>query len=101
MYVPTERADKLIRIFPSLLYISIEGRWMMMAEAVLSQTRLRLLFETGMDDTGKPTFKTKTFNNIKKTANANELHSTATALAGLSNYILDSVERNDSYDIVE
>lgn len=71
-----------------------------MAEAMLSQTRLRLLFEIGTDDNGKSIIKTKTFNNIKSTATAGELFSTATALASLSKDVLDAVERNDNYEIV-
>lgn len=71
-----------------------------MAEAMLSQTRLRLLFEIGTDDNGKSIIKTKTFNNIKSTATAEELFSTATALASLSKDVLDTVERNDNYEIV-
>lgn len=71
-----------------------------MAEAMLLESRLRLLFETGIDEKGNPTFKTKTFNNVKKTATADQLHATAMAIASLSDYLLDSVERNDSYDII-
>lgn len=71
-----------------------------MAEAMLSQSRLRLVFETGVNEDGEPTFRTRTFNNIKKSATPDELYSTATTLASLSDYSLDSVQRTDSYDIV-
>lgn len=72
-----------------------------MAEAMLSQSRLRLQFKTGINEKGDPTYKTKTFNNIKSTATATQLFSTAMALGSLSQYDLNSVERNDSFDIVE
>ncbi|MBA4538394.1 DUF1659 domain-containing protein [Bacillus aquiflavi] len=71
-----------------------------MAEANLLDSRLRLVFEAGVDDDGKPIFKAKTFNNIKKTAGANELYEAAQAISALCNYSLDSIERSDNYDIV-
>lgn len=72
----------------------------MMADAVLVESRLRLLFKTGEDEEGNAIVKTKTFNKVRKSATADQLHAIALALASLSNYSLESVERNDSLDIL-
>jgi hypothetical protein len=39
-----------------------------MATAVIATSRLRLVFQAGMDDDGKPLLKAKTFSNIQKSA---------------------------------
>ncbi|KAB2336551.1 DUF1659 domain-containing protein [Cytobacillus depressus] len=71
-----------------------------MAQALMIDTKLRLRFETGLNDKGEPIFKTKTLGNVKNTATADQLHQAAQAIASLSNDLLASVVRNDSFDIV-
>lgn len=71
-----------------------------MAMATLAATKLRLTFSTGVDSTGAPVYKVKTFNNIKKEATTDQLFQTAQALGVLSNDPLNSVERNDTSDVV-
>lgn len=72
----------------------------MMAEAMILDSRLRLLFETGLNDKGEPIYKTKTYSNIRKDATADQLSQAAKALAGLSNFPLAGVERADNFEIV-
>jgi len=71
-----------------------------MAQAVLAKTVLRLVFEKGMDEKGKPVFKAKTFTNVKKDATTDQLHQAAQAMASLCNDPLNSIERNDSNEII-
>ncbi|PLR75202.1 hypothetical protein CU633_22350 [Bacillus sp. V3-13] len=71
-----------------------------MAQAMLMESRLRLVFETGVNEKGEPVFKTKTYSNVKKEATPDQLHQTALALAGLCADPLSSVERSDSVDII-
>lgn len=71
-----------------------------MAQANLATTKLRLTFEVGMDEKGAPVYKTKTFNNIKTGATTDQIFQTANAIAALCTDTLNSVERNDSLDIV-
>ncbi|NHM32311.1 DUF1659 domain-containing protein [Neobacillus terrae] len=71
-----------------------------MAQAMLAITRLKMVYDAGMDDNGKPLYKTKTFNNVKKDATADQLLQTARALAALSNEPLSTVERIDSSEII-
>lgn len=72
----------------------------MMAEAMIMDSRLRLLFETGLNDKGEPIYKTKTYSNIRKDATADQLSQAAQALGGLSNFPLAGVERSDNFEIV-
>ncbi|SEN88425.1 Protein of unknown function [Mesobacillus persicus] len=71
-----------------------------MAQAMLKNSRLTLVFETGMNEKGEPIFKGKSYANVQKEATADQLHQAATALAGLSAYPLSSVERTDNHDII-
>jgi len=71
-----------------------------MAQALLATTKLRLVFQIGMDDDGKPIYKAKTFSNINREATADQLWQAAEALFGLSEDTISSVERVDSSDVI-
>ncbi len=71
-----------------------------MALATLIDSKLRLVFEVGMDEQGHPVYKSKTFNNVKPNATTDQLFQTAEALGVLCNDLLYTVERNDSSDII-
>jgi hypothetical protein len=71
-----------------------------MAQAMLAETKLRLVFEVGMDEKGAPILKAKTLNNIKKEATANQLYQVAQALSVLCKDTLNSVERADNTEIL-
>ncbi|PLR94111.1 DUF1659 domain-containing protein [Bacillus sp. T33-2] len=71
-----------------------------MAQAMLKDSSIRLLFETGMDEKGEPIFKGKTYNNVKKEATPDQVQQAAQALAGLCGYPLSVVERTDNFDII-
>jgi hypothetical protein len=71
-----------------------------MAVANLMATKLRLIFESGMDEKGKPILKSKTFNNVKKEATTDQLFQAAQALSVLCSDPVNSIERNDSTDIL-
>lgn len=72
----------------------------MMATAVIANSRLRLEFEVGMDDVGKPLLKAKTFSNIQNSATTDQLFQAAQAIGGLSNYTLINIERVDTSDLL-
>jgi hypothetical protein len=61
-----------------------------MAQALLEVTKLRLVFEAGMDDEGNPILKAKTFSNVTKVATADQLSQAALALAALCNDTLNN-----------
>lgn len=71
-----------------------------MAQAVIKDTRLRLSFETGMNEKGEPIYKAKTYSNIKKDAAPDELSRASQALGGLCEHPLTGVEKLDNYEIV-
>ncbi|MBT2720042.1 DUF1659 domain-containing protein [Bacillus sp. ISL-46] len=71
-----------------------------MALALLEVTKLRIVFEAGMDDDGNPILKAKTFSNVTKAATADQLSQAALAVAVLCNDTLNKVERNDSIAIL-
>ena len=70
-----------------------------MAQATLIQSKLRLVFEVGVDGDGKSIYKAKSLS-IKKEATTDQLFQTAQALAALCINPLNTVERNDSSDII-
>ena len=67
-----------------------------MAQAILQDSQLRLVYEVGVDENGEMQYKNKNYNNIKTAAATNDLFSVAQAIVGLQGYTLDSLERNDS-----
>lgn len=71
-----------------------------MAQALMVDTKIRLSFETGLNDKGEPVYRSKTIGNVKKTASADQIYEAAEALASLCSDPLVTVVRNDSFDIV-
>ncbi|MDR7002886.1 DUF1659 domain-containing protein [Neobacillus niacini] len=71
-----------------------------MAQARLATTKLRIVFETGVDGEGNPILKAKSFNNIKKEATADQLYQAAQAIFVLCNDTLNRVERTDCSDLL-
>jgi hypothetical protein len=71
-----------------------------MARAIIATSKLRLVFQVGMDDDGKPLLKAKTFSNIQKLATADQLLQAAQAVISLSNDSLSSIERVDSSELL-
>jgi hypothetical protein len=72
-----------------------------MIEQNVTDSQLRLSFDFGKDVDGNQVVKYKSFNNVKTDATADALHSIATALAPLQQHPLLTVERNNSYEIIE
>ncbi|MCD4838355.1 DUF1659 domain-containing protein [Neobacillus sedimentimangrovi] len=71
-----------------------------MAQSLLVGTKLKMVFQTGIDDDGKPILRTKTFSNVRKEASADQLFQAANALAVLCNDPLNTLERTDSSEII-
>ncbi|MBT2658812.1 DUF1659 domain-containing protein [Bacillus sp. ISL-18] len=71
-----------------------------MAEALLEGTKLRLVFDGGIDNEGNPILKSRTFSNVKKESTVDQLHQAAQAISALCNDSLNSVERTDTFEIL-
>ena len=72
-----------------------------MAEALITGSQLRIVFEAGVDTKGKMQYKTKNYSNVKPSATADQILQAANAIIGLQSLQLDKVERNDSHLIIE
>lgn len=73
-----------------------------MAVADKMTSTLRLVLYDGDDlVTGKPIYTSKSFNNIKTSAETDQLYQTAIALSGLQERPLYNIERRDSSEIRE
>ncbi|MGM8366168.1 DUF1659 domain-containing protein [Virgibacillus sp. W0181] len=73
-----------------------------MAVADLMNSQLRLILDDGEDMfTGETIYKTKSFNNVKTSATADQLYTVATAMTDLQERPLYQLQRKDSSDIRE
>jgi hypothetical protein len=70
-----------------------------MAQSIIQQSQLRLVFEVGTDEAGKPVYRRKNFSNIKVTATPEQLLAVSQALASLQAYPLAQIERSDMHFI--
>lgn len=71
-----------------------------MATAVIATSKLRILFQVGLDGDGKPLLRAKTFSNIQHSATPDQLLQAAQAFIGLSNDRLSNIERVDNSDLL-
>ncbi|MFC4402963.1 DUF1659 domain-containing protein [Gracilibacillus xinjiangensis] len=68
-----------------------------MAVAERVDSRLQLVFENGMDPvSGDMTYKTKSFNNVKVNATADQLLAITDVLVPLQQQVLFQIKRNDA-----
>jgi hypothetical protein len=67
-----------------------------MAQATLSDSRMQLEFDAGVDPEGNQITKRKSFNNVKVSAIPDQLYNIATALAPLQQYPLVLIERDNT-----
>lgn len=73
-----------------------------MAVAELYSSTLQIILDDGLDmDSGKQVYKTKSFNNIKPEATADQLYALAHAFVELQERPLYDIERKDSSQIME
>ncbi|TFE02169.1 DUF1659 domain-containing protein [Jeotgalibacillus salarius] len=64
-----------------------------MANISTDDIRIRLLFDAGLNEEGKPFTKRKTYSRIRLNATAEQMYNTSAALASLSSYQLIEIER--------
>ncbi|PPA70794.1 DUF1659 domain-containing protein [Jeotgalibacillus proteolyticus] len=70
-----------------------------MAQAHVSDVKLRLVFVDGLKEDGSPNIKRKTLSRIRLGASADELFITSRAFASLSSYSLMDTERVETAQI--
>jgi len=67
-----------------------------MALATMTDSRLQLIFEDGLDEEGKPLFSNKNFNNVKTSSTTDQLYAVTMALVPLQQLQLSGIERDDT-----
>ncbi len=72
-----------------------------MATADLKSLKLRLIYNDGVDEEGKPVFDYKTYSYINLAATPDQILQSSQQLATLSSKPLFKVEKNESFDINE
>lgn len=60
---------------------------------------LKLVLETGVDESGKPVFRNKSFDSIKAGALDQDLYEIGQALAGLQKHSLNKIVRVDQGEL--
>ncbi|WP_421381736.1 DUF1659 domain-containing protein [Bacillus salacetis] len=70
-----------------------------MATSDLKSIKLRMIYDNGVDENGKPLSSSKTYSNINYASTPDEILQAAQAVAGLSSRPLMLIEKNDSYGI--
>ena len=71
-----------------------------MAQVMLLDSKLQLVFETGMNESGEVEFSQRTYSNILPEATAEGFLQVSQAIESLTLYSVVSVYRNDRSDIV-
>ena len=70
-----------------------------MANQVILDSNLSLIYDMGMDINGKPIEKRKSYNNVKTAATPDQLLLVAQAIASLQTETLTLVERSDTHQL--
>jgi hypothetical protein len=99
IYVPKINLKKMKSNapLPSLFCIyKVKEVIAMAATENLTDSSLRMTFDTGVDAKGEPIFKYKTLSKVKTSATAAQLYAIASALHPLQAHNLTNVERKDS-----
>ncbi len=67
-----------------------------MASATMTDSRLQLVFEDGLDEEGNPVFSNKNFNNVKTSATTDQLYAVTMAIVPLQQRTLSGIERDNT-----
>lgn len=63
-------------------------------------SRLMIKVQTGVDATGKPVLRNRTFSGVKAAATDQDVYDVAAALSGLQEHAVDAVLREDNSKLV-
>jgi hypothetical protein len=70
-----------------------------MAQVLLSESTLKVVFQNGLKENGEPNLVSKSLRNVKESATPEEIIQVVDALSSLVAYTLHSVVKNDSFDV--
>jgi Protein of unknown function (DUF1659) len=71
-----------------------------MAIVMTKDSRLRVIFETGLSDEGKPIYKAKSYSNVADGVTPEQLQQVGLALASLSTYPMDGIQHSELREIL-
>lgn len=73
----------------------------MAVTAIPLTARLQLRLNTGLDENFNPVYRTRSYSNVKTSADNEDLFELAGEIAGLQEHTLDAVRRVDEYELEE
>ncbi len=73
----------------------------MAVTAIPLTARLQLRLNTGLDENFNPVYRTRSYSNVKTSADNEDLFALAGEIAGLQEHTLDAVRRVDEYELEE
>lgn len=65
-----------------------------------SDSKLKLVFNAGLDENNKDIIKNKTFSKIKSTATNENLYNLGVSISGLQSYSLMNIKRYEEYELL-
>ncbi|HHZ01409.1 MAG TPA: DUF1659 domain-containing protein [Tissierellia bacterium] len=63
-------------------------------------SKFKILLNAGLDDNNKAILKSKTFSNVKASANNEDLYNIGVAISELQTYELAGIVRYDEYELI-
>ena len=71
-----------------------------MAIKMTRDSKLRVVFQTGDTDEGKPIYKTKSYSNVAEDVTPDQLQQVGEALASLSTYPMGGIQQSLLHEIL-
>ena len=71
-----------------------------MAIKMTKDSKLRVIFETGLTEEGKPIFKTRSYSNVAEDVTPEQLQQVGEALASLSTYPMGGIQQSLLHEIL-
>ena len=71
-----------------------------MAIKMTKDSKLRVIFETGLTEEGKPIYKTKSYANVAEGVTPDQLQDVGVALASLSTYPMGGIQQSLLHEVL-
>ena len=71
-----------------------------MAIKMTRDSKLRVVFQTGDTDEGKPIYKTKSYSNVAEDVTPDQLQQVGEALASLSTYPMGGIQQSLLHEVL-
>ena len=71
-----------------------------MAIKMTRDSKLRVVFQTGLNEEGKPIYKTKSYANVAEEVTPDQLQQVGEALASLSTYPMGGIQQSLLHEVL-